>query len=183
MEIRELSKLTIVMTRSKRPLGTEQRSNTFALDRDFHLTLSIELGPASARRSPYTHVNGKVKSKAWQPTYPHYLIAAKVLIPSAKKPIIILQVDKTWVGCFINSPFTIVRLPAIDAKDLQGVVSHPVNQFTSQLSHSLEELHTICQLLGLCGRVTTYLRLECICDPDIWFNTAGIQEVSNIPNR
>jgi len=124
------------------PIGIVDKLNWFALERDFHLTASIDPGPARARRSPYLHIRSKIELKPWKSAHPHYLITTEVLLSSTKEPVLTSQVDKSLVGCFVNPPFTIIRLSAINAKNLQSMFTHGIDKLTSKLSHTMEELNT-----------------------------------------
>lgn len=125
------------------PVVTSFKPKMLDLECDVHFTVSIDPGPARARRSPYLDMGNKVKPKKWQPAYPHYLITTKVLFSCAKESIPIPQVGKAWMGHFINSPFTIVRLLAINAKNLQSMLTHGMDKLTLELSHTIEELNII----------------------------------------
>jgi len=123
------------------PVVTSFKPKRLDLERDVHFTVSIDPGPARARRSPYLDISNKVKPKKWQLAYPHYLITTEVLLSCAKESIPIPQVRKVWMGCFVNSPFTVVRLLAINAKNLQSMLTHGMDKLTSELSHTIEELN------------------------------------------
>jgi hypothetical protein len=138
------------MTRRKKPFGTAVIPNMFALERDFHFTVSIDAGPTRARRSPCFHVR-KLNLRC-ELTYPYYLVTTEVVISSAKEAVVIPQVAKVWVGDFINSPLTIVGLLAINTKDLQCMLTHSIDKLTSKLSHTMKELNTMHQLPDSCNK-------------------------------
>ena len=76
-------------------------------------------------------------------THPDYLITAKISISSAKKPVFIPQANKIWMCLLVDSPFMEVRLPTINAKSFQSLISHRVDKLTSKLLYACEKLDTI----------------------------------------
>ena len=116
------------------------KPNRFPLERDDHCTPWIDFGPARATRSPCSYVRGDGELDAWETTYPDNLITTKVVVSSTEKLVVGPQGNEIRMGFLVNQVIPIIRLLAINPKDLQSLLAQSMNKLTSELPDAMEKL-------------------------------------------